>query len=137
MQLAPYLHFNGTCEAAFSFYQKVLGGRIVNKMTYRDSPMADKVSPEWHNKIIHTALLVDDNLLMGSDSAPERYHEPKGFSVTIGVEDPSEAERIFHSLAEKGTVRMDIQETFWAERFGILVDQFGIPWMINCEKSRA
>jgi PhnB protein len=137
MQLASYLHFNGNCEAAFNLYQKVLGGRIVNKMTYGDSPMVDKVSPEWRGKIIHTALLVDENWLMGSDATPERYHEPKGFSVSIGVDDPLEAERIFHALAEKGTVRMEIQETFWAERFGMLVDRFGTPWMINCEKSRA
>ena len=71
---------------------------------------------------------------MGSDAPPERYEEPKGFSVTVGLDKPADAERVFNALAEKGTVRMPIQETFWALRFGLLVDKFGIPWMVNCEK---
>ena len=71
---------------------------------------------------------------MGSDAPPDRYEAMKGFSVTLGVSDPAEAERIFHALADKGTIRMPIQETFWATRFGMLVDQYGTPWMINCEK---
>ncbi len=135
MQLAPYLHFDGKCEAAFNFYQKVLGGKIVTMMTYGDTPMADRAPPEYRSKIIHASLMAGDDTLMGSDAPPERYHEPKGFSVSIATKDPREAERIFHALAENGQVRMDIQETFWAQRFGMLVDQFGIPWMINCEKT--
>ena len=59
----------------------------------------------------------------------------KGIMVTLGVDDPAEAERIFRALSEKGTVQMPIQKTFWAERFGMLVDQFGTPWMINCEQA--
>ena len=70
---------------------------------------------------------------MGFDAPPGRYEAPKGFSVSIGIADPVEAERIFHALAENGTVRMPIQKTFWSARFGMLVDRFGIPWMINCE----
>ena len=76
-----------------------------------------------------------DEVLMGSDAPPDRYEAMRGFSVTIGVNDPTEAERIFHALAESGTVRMPIQETFWAVRFGMLVDRFGTPWMINCERA--
>jgi len=71
---------------------------------------------------------------VGSDAPPDRYEEPKGLSVTIGVDTAAEAERIFHALADNGTVRMPLQETFWAIRFGTLVDQFGIPWMVNCER---
>ena len=59
----------------------------------------------------------------------------KGIMVTLGIDDPGEAERIFHALSEKGTVQIPIQETFWAARFGMLVDQFGTPWMINCEQA--
>jgi PhnB protein len=70
---------------------------------------------------------------MGADAPPGRYEAPKGFSVSIGIKDPVEAERIFHALAEDGTVQMPIQKTFWASRFGMLVDRFGIPWMVNCE----
>ena len=74
---------------------------------------------------------------MGSDAPPDHYQEPKGISVTLGIEEPAEAERVFHALAKNGTVQMPIQKTFWATRFGMLVDQFGIPWMINCEPKAA
>jgi PhnB protein len=75
--------------------------------------------------------------LMGSDATPEHYEAAKGFRVTLGMNDPANAERVFHALAENGKVSMPIQETFWAVRFGMLVDQFGIPWMVNCEKPAA
>jgi PhnB protein len=134
MQLNPYLNFNGQCEAAFKFYEQCLGGKIEAMFTHENTPMADKVPPEWRKKIMHARLAVGDQAFMGSDAPPEHYEEPKGFSVTISTTDPAEAERIFHALAEGGTVRMPIQQTFWAARFGMLVDRFGIPWMINCEQ---
>ncbi len=73
-------------------------------------------------------------VLMGSDAPPERYEKPQGFFVSLGIEKPEDAERIFAALSEKATVLMPIGETFWAQRFGMLVDRFGTPWMINCEK---
>jgi PhnB protein len=135
MQLNPYLHFNGRCEAAFNFYEQCLGGKTVFKMTYGESPMADKSPPEWLGKIMHARLLVNDQVLMGSDAPPDRYDAPKGFSLSLNLADAAEAERIFSALVEKGTVVMPLQQTFWAERFGMLMDEFGIPWMINCEKA--
>jgi PhnB protein len=137
MNLNPYLNFNGTCEAAFKFYEKVLGGKIEAMMTFDGTPMAGQVSPEMRKKIIHARLIVDGEPLMGSDCPPDHFQPMKGFSVTISTDRPAEAERIFHALAEKGTVQMPIQETFWALRFGSLTDQFGTPWMINCEKKPA
>jgi PhnB protein len=133
MQVNPYLTFNGQCEAAFKFYAQCLGGKIEAMMTHGDSPMANQVSSEWHKKILHARLMVGDKILMGSDAPPERYENPQGFSVSLGIDDPAAAERIFHALAENGTVTMPIQQTFWALRFGMLVDRFGIPWMVNCE----
>ena len=135
MQLSPYLTFNGQCEAAFMFYDQCLGGKIVTMLTHEGSPMAEQVPSEWRNKILHASLFVGDKVLMGSDSPPEHYEAPKGFSVLLGIDNPADAERIFHALAENGTVRMPIQKTFWTVRFGMLVDQFGIPWMINCEQA--
>ncbi len=135
MQLNPYLTFNGNCEAAFKFYEKALGGKIAAMIRHEGTPAADHVPSEWRNKILHARLTVDDKVLMGSDAPPERYEEMKGFSVSLGIDDPAEAERIFHALAEKGTVRMPIQQTFWAARFGMLVDRFGTPWMINCDQA--
>ena len=133
MQLNPYLSFKGQCEAAFKFYERVLGGKIEAMMTFGGSPMADQTPAEWRNKIMHARLIVGDEVLMGSDAPPDRYEEMKGISVTLGIDDPKDAERIFHALSEGGTVQMPIQKTFWAARFGMLVDQFGTPWMINCE----
>jgi PhnB protein len=135
MQLNPYLQFNGQCEAAFKFYESCLGGKIVFKMTIGESPAAKMTPPERHNQILHIRLMVGDKVLMGSDTPPEYYEKPQGFSVTLGVDTPAEAERIFNALAEEGTVRMPLEETFWAQRFGMLSDQFGTPWMINCEKA--
>jgi len=135
MQLNPYLSFNGQCEAAFKFYDRCLDGKIVAMMTYASSPMEGQTPPEWRSKIMHARLMVGDEVLMGSDAPPERYEGAKGFSVTLGIENPGDAERIFRALAQNGTVQMPIQETFWATRFGMLVDQFGTPWMINCEKA--
>ena len=136
MQLSPYLGFNGQCEAAFRFYEQVLRGKIVTMLTWGDSPMADQVPAEWRSKILHASLVVEDKAwLMGADSPPGQHEETKGFSVSIAIEGPAEAERIFHALAENGTVRMPIQQTFWTVRFGMLVDQFGIPWMVNCERA--
>lgn len=135
MQLNPYLFFNGQCETAFKFYEQCLGGKITAMMTYGESPMAEQTSPEQRSKIMHTQLTVGDQELMGSDAPPEMFEEPKGFYVSLQFNDPAEAERIFHALAENGTVRMPIQQTFWAARFGMLVDQFGIPWMINSDQA--
>ena len=133
MHLNPYLTFNGQCEAAFKFYERCLGGKIEMMLTHKDAPTAEQVPAEWRTKIMHARLAVGDQVLMGSDGPPGRHEAPKGFSVSLGIDDPADAERIFHALADKGTVQMPIQKTFWALKFGTLVDQFGIPWMINCE----
>lgn len=135
MQLNPYLTFNGQCEEAFKFYAKCLGGKIVAMMTHEGTPMAKSTPPEWLGKIIHARLMVGDKILMGSDAPSPHYEPMKGFSVTLGIDDPAEADRVFAALAEGGTVRMPIQETFWARRFGMLTDRFGTPWMVNCEKA--
>ena len=135
MHVNPYLFFNGQCEAAFKFYAKVLGGKIEAMVPHEGTPAAEHVAPEWRSKIMHARLALGDKVLMASDDPPERSDgEMKGFSVSLGIETPAEAERVFHALAENGTVRMPIQETFRAKRFGMLVDQFGTPWMINCDK---
>jgi len=135
MQLNPYLSFNGQCEAAFKFYEQCLGGRIECLMPYESRPADEYPVPaDWRKKILHATLRVGDQVLMGADAPPDRYQKPQGFSVTLGLKDQAEAERIFNALAEKGAVEMPLQETFWAVRFGVLTDRFGIPWTINCER---
>jgi PhnB protein len=103
--------------------------------TQGDSPIADQVPVTWHKRILHARLVVGDAVLMASDTPPDHYEKPRGLYVAIGLKDPDEADRIFYALAENGTVTMPIEKTFWAERFGMLVDRFGTPWMINCEQS--
>ena len=134
MQINPYLVFNGQCAEAFRFYERVLGGRIDFMQTFGESPMAGETPPEWHGWVMHATLSVDGQRLMGSDSPPEHFEKPAGTSVSINVERASEGERIFDALAEGGTVKMPFQKTFWAAGFGMCVDRYGTPWMVNCEK---
>jgi len=133
MKLTPYLSFNGQCEEAFKLYAQCLHGKIEFLMTYDSRPAEFPVPPEWHKKIMHATLSVGDQILQGADVMPGGYQKPQGFTLTLGLKDVAEAERIFKALAEKGTVGMPLQETFWAARFGMLTDRFGIPWAINCE----
>jgi PhnB protein len=135
MRLNPYLTFNGNCAAAFKFYERCLGGKIEMMMSHGDSPAAAQTPPGWRDKIMHARLTVGDLVVMGSDAPPEMYEEPRGFSVSLSVEKPEDAERIFKTLAENGSVKMPLQQTFWAVRFGTVTDQFGIPWMVNCEQA--
>jgi PhnB protein len=132
MQSNPYLFFNGQCEAAFTFYEECLGGKIIEKMTYGQSPMADQASPELIDRIMHINLTIGDIVIMGADAPPEMFEQPQGFYVNLQFDNVAEAEKIYNALAENGTVRMPFEETFWAHRFAMLVDRFGTPWIINC-----
>jgi PhnB protein len=135
MQLNPMLTFNGQCEAAFKFYEQCLGGKIQTIMTWGESPMAEQVPSEWRDRIIHVSLMLGEAALLGGDAPPDRYEKPQGLAVTIQVKDAAEGERIFNELAEKGTVQMPFQKTFWSSGFGVCVDRFDIPWMVNCQHS--
>jgi PhnB protein len=136
MQLNPYLFFQGNCKEAFTFYEKVLGGKIIAMMTHGETPAAEHTKPEWQDKIIHARMTFGDQVLMASDAPPEHHRPMQGFSVSLSAEEPAEADRIFDAFSEAGEITMPIQETFWAHRFGMLVDRFGTPWMINCEKNQ-
>lgn len=133
MSFNTYIHFNGNCEEAFRFYEKTFGGKIEMIMTYGQSPAAGQTEPEMKDKIIHARLRVGDSVLMASDAPHGRYQHPAGFSINIALNDAKEGERIFNELAPGGNVIMKYEKTFWAERFGMLVDRFGTPWMINVE----
>jgi PhnB protein len=139
MQWNPYLNFNGDCQEAFRYYERVLGGKIIMMMSHADMPAEaqGQTPPDWKNKIMLARLVVGDQVLMGSDSPPGHFEKTQGMYVALQVEDPDKAERIFAALADNGAVRMPIQQTFWAIRFGMLVDRFGIPWMINCEAKQS
>jgi PhnB protein len=116
--------FNGECDAAFTRYQQCLGGTVTFRLTWGDSPMADQAPSNWRNKILHATLTVGDTALSGGDVLPGRYERPQGFQLQLNLDDAAAAERIF--------VTVPLQQTFWAPRFGAVVDRFGIPWAINC-----
>jgi PhnB protein len=135
MQINPYLSFKGDCEAAFTFYEQCLGGQLGAIFRYAGTSLVDQVPAGWQDKVMHGSVTVGEQVLMGADVAPNGYEAPKGFSLSIQIQSTTEAERIFRELGKDGTVVIPLEKTFWAARFGMLVDRFGIPWQINCEGS--
>jgi PhnB protein len=135
MQFIAHLDFDGTCRQAFDYYAKVFRGVLVSRMTWGEAPTSDPTPPEWRDRIMHCALDGGGGLIMGADAPPGT--PPSGGCVNAQVTDPEEAERIFAALADGGTVQMPLQETFWAQRFGLVTDRFGKAWMVNCMKSVA
>jgi len=134
MQINPYLSFNGNCEEAFKFYEKTLGGKIEAMIPHEGTPAADFVPGDWRAKIMHARLVVDGEAIMGSDSPPQYQQKPAGFSVSLNLSDAAKGKGIFEALSEGGEIKMPFQETFWAKGFGMVVDRFGTPWMVNCEQ---
>jgi PhnB protein len=135
MQMTTYLSFRGQCEEAFKCYEATLGGRVGPIFRYIGTPLASQVPADWQDKVMHGSLTIGDQVLMAGDVAPEHYEAPKGFSLSLQMKDTSEAERVFNDLAKNGRIVMPLEKTFWAARFGMLVDRFGIPWQINCDES--
>jgi PhnB protein len=131
MQVSPYLFYNGNCEAAFRFYEKVLGAKVDAMLTHEAAPAEMPTPPEWAKKIMHAKMTIDSETIMGSDAPPGHFHKPQGFSISLTVKDPADAERKFKALSEGGAVNMPFTKTFFAKGFGMCVDQFGIPWMVN------
>ncbi|HKO63353.1 MAG TPA: VOC family protein [Pyrinomonadaceae bacterium] len=133
MKLNPYLNFNGQCAEAFEFYRRVLGGEIMSKMTWGEMPDA-QIPPALQSRVMHVSLQIGDVWLMGADSPPDRYEKPQGISVALHYQKASEGDSIFNALAKDGNVIMPFQRTFWAAGFGMCVDRFDIPWLVNCER---
>ena len=133
-KLNPYLNFDGKTEEAFNFYKSVLGGEFLMLQRFRDTSYGDKMSEEDKNKIMHVALPVGENILMGTDtmeSMGQRLRSGNNFSLSIEAESEEEADRLFNNLSEGGKVEMPMEKTFWDAYFGMFVDKFGIQWMIN------
>ena len=135
MQMNAYLSFRGNCEAAFNFYAECLDGKVGEIFRYAGTPLGNQVPADWQNKVMHATVAIGGHVLMGGDVAPDRYEKPQGFSLSLHIKTTTHAERIFHLLAKDGTVVMPFEKTFWAARFGMVVDRFGIQWLINAEES--
>ena len=135
MKTSTHLNFDGRCAEAFDHYAQCLGGRIMMLTKHGETPMAEQVGPDWRDKVVHAELAFGDQLLMGSDVPPVMYEAPRGFAVQLELDDIAAGERIFAALADGGNVGMPFAETFWAKRFGMVTDRFGIPWMLNCQRT--
>jgi PhnB protein len=134
MKIAPYLGFDGTCAEAFRFYERVLKGKIDMMMTYGEAPVPQQAPADQSGRIMHVHMTIGDQSLMGGDAPSHMHQKPAGFCVSIHVDTEVEAERVFKELSEGGHVNAAMAETFWAKRFGMAVDRYGTPWIVNCPK---
>jgi PhnB protein len=134
MQVSAHISFTGQCEAAFRFYEQNLGGQVTFMLPWEGSPMAGQAPPEWGKKMLHATLVIGGATLTGYDGPPGTEPPPHGVTFTLNTTDKAEAARVFSALSENGKVTMPLQETFWAELYGHVTDQFGIPWAVNCGK---
>jgi PhnB protein len=128
------LSFNGKCAEAIRFYERSLSGKILFELTWGDSPLAKDAPPAWGEKICHSTLIAGDTTFHGVDVLPGTYEPPRGFSIVLGIDDIDEASRLFGVLGENGELQVPPQETFWARRYGKVVDRFGIVWEISCDR---
>jgi PhnB protein len=131
MRANAYLSFRGDCEAAFAFYAECLGGTVGQLFRYGGSPFEAEAPAGWHDKVMHGSVTIGGQDFMGADVAPDKYEKPRGVSLSLHIDDTAEAERVFTALARGGTIVMPLAKTFWAAHFGMLVDRFGIQWMVN------
>lgn len=133
MKPSVHLIFDGRCEAAFQFYERVLGAKLGPMIRYGDTPMASDTEPGWRDKIVHGSLNIGGTVIAGADLPPDQYKPPLGFFLLLSPDDLGVAETTFAALADRGSVGMPLQKTFWSPAFGVVTDQFGIPWEISCE----
>jgi PhnB protein len=131
-QLNAYLSFDGTCAEAMRFYERTLGAKLEMLMTNRESPIADQMPPGNEDRVIHARLVHADFVLMAGDAmVGQPYEAMKGITLTLSYPTVAEARRVFDGLSAGGTVTMPMQESFWADAFGMLVDRYGTPWIVN------
>ena len=135
-QAIAYLGFNGNCAEAMRFYEQALGGKIEVMMSGADSPIAAQMPKEFAHRILHARLVLPGGgMLYGGDGpAHLPYEGIKGVSITVDFDTVAEAEQAFERLAAGGQVTMPMQSAFWAKRWGMLVDKFGTPWIVNGEQ---
>ena len=135
LQPIPYLSFNGNCAEAMRYYENILGGKIKVMMSGAQSPMADQMPKEFADRIMNAQLELPGGSLLYAGDCPGHmpYEGIKGINITLNYSSVEEGEAIFNRLAEGGTVTMPYSPTFWAKKFGMLVDKFGVAWIINGE----
>jgi PhnB protein len=136
MQVTPYLNFDGRSEEALKFYKKTLGAEVGMMMRFKDMPPGQPTMgpPPPANKIMHASLRVGDTVVMASDGRCGGKAEFKGITLSLSAKTNAEAERLFKALAKGGKIQMPMSETFFATRFGMVADKFGVAWMVIVER---
>jgi PhnB protein len=133
MQAQPYLFFDGRCEEAIQYYQKVLGAEVTMMMRFKESPVPSDpgmVGPDAGDKVMHSSFRIGEATVHASDGRCQGKPNFEGFALSLTVPDAAQAERVFSALAESGQVQMPLTETFFSPRFGMVADRFGVGWMI-------
>lgn len=133
MYVQPYLSFNGQCEEALEFYRKSLGAEVTQLMRFKDSPEphpSGMLPPGSENKIMHASFRIGDTTLMASDGMCTGTSSFGGISLSVAAQDDARAEQLFAALSEGGKVTMPMSATFFASRFGMVTDRFGVGWMV-------
>ena len=133
MSVQPYLFFGGRCEEALEFYRSALGAEVVTLSRFNEAPDPGMAQPGMEEKVMHASFRIGETILMASDGQCQGEPRFEGFSLSIIVPDDAAAERAFNALAEGGKVEMPLTQTFWAPKFGMLKDRFGVGWMISVQ----
>jgi len=133
VSVQPYLFFGGRCEEAIDFYRKALGAELVMLARFKEAPERQPGLPEcFDEKVMHATLRIGETMVMASDGRCEGQANFEGFSLSITLPEEAEAERIFTALSQDGgLVTMPLEKTFWAPKFGMLQDRFGVGWMVS------
>ncbi|WP_017445329.1 VOC family protein [Gayadomonas joobiniege] len=142
MLVTPYINFNGNCKEALAFYNKAMGANTKFMMTWAEAPdMDDKNQPpeyelpdDLENSILHASFEIGGHEIMACDVPAKEYKKAQGVSISIAFDSLNEIERVYSELAADGDVSMPLTETFWAERFAMVTDKYGVPWMLNLLK---
>lgn len=138
-QINPYLNFNGNTEEAFNHYRSIFGGDFEMVMRFRDTPGCEEMPESEKNGIMHIALMIGNNVLMGTD-VPKSMEQVKfgtNSSISVSVDSRTEADRVFNGLAEGGNIQMPMADMFWGAYYGMLTDKFGVQWMVSYDEKYA
>lgn len=133
MQVQPYLFFDGRCDEAIEFYKKTLGAEVGMLMRWKDSPDKSMVTSANENKVMHSSLKIGETKIMASDGRNTGKSDFKGFALSLNAKDDADAGRMFNALSNGGQVQMPLSKTFFSSCFGMVVDKFGVNWMIIVE----
>ena len=138
MKVQAYITFGGRCEEALEFYKKSIGAEVTGLMRWKESPdKSMKGPPGFEEKIMNAAFRIGETELMADDGMGEAPAQFKGMTLAIEVADDAEAKRVFTALGEGGNVQMPLAKTFWTSSFGMLIDKFGVSWMVNVAASKS